>query len=552
MLRLVVSLAIAFCAAPLLMAKTVITGTLVGADGKPMKKAHVHITESQYAQHPLSSVEVGRDGRYSITLEEKRPFLLVQYTGAFHQMHNVPLLVKADDKVTVNVQLRANACEAPIESVHAIGDFNKFNFQAGVALQKQTDGTYAADITAVGDNLVYQLLVNDGHTLGMRSINGTMYDALEYDGGGDYRSVVKAPNGVVHLVFDPKKFPQTAGKATVAFGKGSQQYEPFSRLAEEAVARMNSIQMMSATAQSPEEGEAVGKKVMAMLKEMEQQIASESDAQKRQFRLLFYLELLSLTQPAKDKEHPTLERAFSEIAPSSPLWSYKPYLLSEAFHLKGQDKAKDYWKQVLETNHNDNVRCSMLYHMMSNAFYSDKKEEGLQYYNALLAEYPDSPEADNAKKQFAPDRAIQSGKIVPDFSFAALDNEQVVYTRENMKGKYYLIDFWATWCGPCIGEMKHLHDVYEKFKDKNFTVISLSFDGAPDDVTKFRGKKWTMPWLHAFVKDNFKSDAAQAFEVSGIPKPILVGPDGTILASETALRGDKLEETLAKYLAEPR
>ena len=114
-----------------------------------------------------------------------------------------------------------------------------------------------------------------------------------------------------------------------------------------------------------------------------------------------------------------------------------------------------------------------------------------------------------------------------------------------MKGQVYLIDFWAVWCGPCIAEMPNLHKVYEKYKDEGFTILSLSFDGSPDEVTEYREGEWKMPWLHAFVKGGFQADVAKSFQVLGIPKPILIGKDGAILATERDLRGEKLDKTLA-------
>ena len=93
-----------------------------------------------------------------------------------------------------------------------------------------------------------------------------------------------------------------------------------------------------------------------------------------------------------------------------------------------------------------------------------------------------------------------------------------------------------------------MHDVYEKFKGKNFEILSVSFDQKVADVAKFRGDKWKMPWMHAFSEGVFNSKAADIFEVAGIPKPILVSPDGVIMAMDSDLRGEKLEQTLTKYL----
>jgi thiol-disulfide isomerase/thioredoxin len=149
---------------------------------------------------------------------------------------------------------------------------------------------------------------------------------------------------------------------------------------------------------------------------------------------------------------------------------------------------------------------------------------------------------------YSPYRAVMPGKMVPDFRFVSIDNPDVVYTRESMMGKYYMIDFWAVWCGPCRAEMPGLHAAYEKFHGPNFEIISLSFDPTPDKVAKYREDKYPMPWLHSFIDGGFDSEAAEAFEVAGIPKPVLVGPDGTIVATESELRGENLEKTLAKYL----
>jgi hypothetical protein len=98
--------------------------------------------------------------------------------------------------------------------------------------------------------------------------------------------------------------------------------------------------------------------------------------------------------------------------------------------------------------------------------------------------------------------------------------------------------------------MEKLHAAYEKFKAKNFQILSLSLDHFRSDVAKFRGDKWKMPWLHTFVTDD--KPLAKAFEVMAIPRPLLVDGNGTIVAMELELRGDQLEKTLAKFLGEPK
>jgi len=72
-------------------------------------------------------------------------------------------------------------------------------------------------------------------------------------------------------------------------------------------------------------------------------------------------------------------------------------------------------------------------------------------------------------------------------------------------------------------------------------------DQAEGNIAPFR-KKWKMPWTNAFIPGVWDADLAKKFEVASIPKPILVGPNGTIVAMDESLRGDELEKTLSKYL----
>lgn len=145
---------------------------------------------------------------------------------------------------------------------------------------------------------------------------------------------------------------------------------------------------------------------------------------------------------------------------------------------------------------------------------------------------------------------IKSGQPVPEFALRSIDNSNLAYSDKSMKGKYYLIDFWASWCGPCIGEMPELHKAYEKLKGMNFEILSISFDYSDEAVAKFRKEKYPMPWLHTRLERNYDDELSKKFGVEGIPKMFLISPEGKILACNWELQGYYFIQRLESFITE--
>jgi thiol-disulfide isomerase/thioredoxin len=147
--------------------------------------------------------------------------------------------------------------------------------------------------------------------------------------------------------------------------------------------------------------------------------------------------------------------------------------------------------------------------------------------------------------QFAP----RVGGKVPAFKLQDFDHQGQTLTPGTFKGKYLLLDFWATWCGPCLKELPNLHAAQAKFKGRGLEVLSISRDQKAEAITAFRKNAvHPMPWRHAFPQGKEADALMAAFQVRGIPHILLIGPDGTILATTEDLRGSKLEETLRRCL----
>ncbi len=159
-----------------------------------------------------------------------------------------------------------------------------------------------------------------------------------------------------------------------------------------------------------------------------------------------------------------------------------------------------------------------------------------------LGEYRE-PRSAEELSSFRPD-APDAGAPAPPIEATTLNGEPL--SLEDYRGRYVLLDFWATWCGPCIAEIPHLQEVYEKFgRDDRFALLSLSVDEEIDAPRAFQETR-QLPWDQGFLGEGIHSPTLQGFGVRAIPALVLVGPDGTIVAR--GMRGDQIREAVAEAL----
>ncbi len=175
----------------------------------------------------------------------------------------------------------------------------------------------------------------------------------------------------------------------------------------------------------------------------------------------------------------------------------------------------------------------------------DAKNNILSYFESNK---PDYLPFVNYKKSIE-ERRIQSeklavGAIAPDFSYATPDGDGELGPKD-FKGKYLLIDFWASWCGPCLKAIPELKEVYAKYKDKGFEILSVSIDGKEADWKKAL-KEQNMPWKQVGAPNSGK-DIMTAYQFSGIPHLVLLDKEGKII-SRNVIPG-KLDETLGEILS---
>lgn len=114
------------------------------------------------------------------------------------------------------------------------------------------------------------------------------------------------------------------------------------------------------------------------------------------------------------------------------------------------------------------------------------------------------------------------------------------------RGKLVFVDFWATWCAPCVAEMPNILKVHERFHADGFEVIGISLDGSAATVRRFVKNK-QIPWPQILAEGGERGPLATSYGVAGIPATYLIGPDGKVLAKD--LRGRKLLQRVESEMA---
>lgn len=199
-------------------------------------------------------------------------------------------------------------------------------------------------------------------------------------------------------------------------------------------------------------------------------------------------------------------------------------------------KMNDVLLQKLKEIKSENIKNDLVEKASYNMSLSNNDLDGL--YKELMALSTDENFKKNLTNKYNKLKIVAKGKLSPKFNY---ENHKGGKTSlDDLKGKYVYVDVWATWCGPCIGEIPALKELEKKYHGKNIEFVSISVDDKKDyDKWKKFVTDKQLIGTQLYADNSWQSQFVQDYVIEGIPRFILIGPDGNIISGDAPRPSDE-------------
>lgn len=254
---------------------------------------------------------------------------------------------------------------------------------------------------------------------------------------------------------------------------------------------------------------------------------------------------ISVTGTANDM----LQITGTKANDSNTAFTTRQYSIMERFYGSSSEEERhtiaDEMNAATETALNENLDNYFGLYLLTNVLDSWSGNEIISKLNEFPTAIQDTKLATQIRKHAEAKKLTDVGNKYTDIVLPNVLGNDVALSSLVGNGKYVLLDFWASWCGPCMREIPYLVKAYELYRGKGFEIYGVSLD-RDEQAWKEALTANNMSWINVSAINDTEQKAANAYAVQSIPANFLIGPDGTIVAKN--LRGEELESKIAELL----
>jgi len=541
-------------------AQTVISGDLLGADGAAMSVAHVEVY-SFFGSRQVPRLITAKNGRYRLEINDTG-LVRLQFHGPLHRTLDVVVLVEDQPSISLDVQLQQAWLDPDQSFTRVATSYTNFDYNKGIPMEEQADGSYTAVVEVPGDSLVYTLPAARTKQYKGLVIESITADHFKYSRREGYLAVVAGPGGQAKVTLRSKRLEtEEAPKPVVTFGTANERaatlWDVYNRMHEAGRFRFNRAlrpgpSIASSTADKDREN-VFRQEMLALEIEMEREV----DLFRKRLLLLLYLQRSSglpywtwggaiyrsgsrlLVESYSEIQRDFVRRIIEEIPPTSVIWTIHPALLQVLVEESStSQEAIAYVERAIDEHPVAEVRHYALFNLIDGFYVRRGFSPEVMGY---IERYRDVDKRDllSYSLPLQKDLKVVAGRRAPGFRGAPWERRNAV-SSDSLKGQVVLLDFWARWCDECVADLDILRKTRETHSDEGFQIVRVSLDY--DTPTEQNADE--VPWLTYQGEDGFKSRIARSFEVLTLPHRVLIDRDGVILAVGAELFGDRLIETL--------
>ena len=520
---------------------TIVRGTLAGADGRVPVRADVELLATRGAGQAVRT-RVSPDGTFRLAIVAPGPYRLRAAGVGYRGMERaLPVAGRASLRVTLTLAgLPAGLAKGPLVGVSTddAAERPRADLPPAALLVRGTDGIRSGTLKAKRDTVPYRVLDITSRTFLPPAGAAAYRWAEDYE----YEGLLFGTAGQeVRLVYDSSAVSIGGASALRVAGES-----PLAR----AVAQLDSI-----VAFEP---------VTRCLIAAQAPPIDPADARIADTTLTARLQLVRrlLRADASCQVHPALgEAVVAQFTPASPLWQFddvmrRRVLLQAARQAAGTPRVHNpaaiasvraRFDAALTAAPDTAARRDLLV-AAAETFMPEDTVTAQLYAARLVADAWDDARVPAMLRLTGYNRMLQPGRTVPSFRVASMDSAGRFITDASLRGKVYLLDVWATWCGDCIVELPALRALHTRYGRRGLTLLSVSVDEEQATADRFRRGRESMPWKHAWAGNAEDGGPLAKFEVAWLPTTILVGRDGRILALAPKLDSPEFAATVERAL----